>query len=357
MLRIPRLGHLGRALVVMGVATASIDARAASLHFAAAPSTVPFAAGPGSVAPKPINDFAKRSGAGILGADGLKLYRSKSYAEALEKFELANRLMRAPTLELHIARCHEKLGRLVEASETYLEASRFPLDRTSTQAFIQAVKSAELERVLIEPRIPKLRVLVSGPAGTNITVLLDNRVLPPELLDSLMPVNPGAHEVLVRRADLTVVEKTQIAEGQTARIQVRLPPLSEGVDPGPEVRASRERERMHTFAIASYAAGAGGLIAAGISGGFALSKAATLEDACPNRTCGAGVADGDLAAYDAARYATTAGLVLGGIGLAAGSVFLLLAPAAPAAKSEKVAASLQLSAWLRAGQVGVAGRF
>lgn len=356
-----RLRPLLRVVHTLGVVAAMLTGRGSDAE--AAPVFTPLQVGtrapssPGNPdAARPIDDFAKRGAARILGGDGLKLFQARKYAEALDKLERANRLVRAPTLELHIARCHEKLGHLVLAHEMYVEASRFPLDRTSSQAYFQAVRSAELEREVLQPRVPRLRVLVSGPHGVGLTVTLDDRLLPPELLDSLMPVDPGKHVVVVKRADITLLETADIAEATSARVQLRLPPLPEGADPGPAGRAQLEAERWQTLAITAYAIGAGGLIAAGVNGGIAVSKESELLAACPDRACPP-TAHGDADVYDATRYATTAGLVLGGLGVAAGSALLLFAPDPPNGERPSGANARGARPWLGLGQVGVMGRF
>ena len=355
MARLDSPAHIALPLVVVAAMLAGRSADASLAAMAVRLEAGTSAPGPAQAA-RPIDDFAKRSASRILGNDGLNLFHARKYAEALDKLERANRLMRAPTLELHIARCHEKLGQLVLAYEMYVEASRFPLDRTSSRAYLQAVKSAELEREVLRPRVPRLRVLVSGPHGVGITVTLDDRVLPPELLDNLMPVDPGKHAVVVKRADVSLVEKVDIAEATSARVQLRLPPLPEGADPGPEGRMQLEAERWQTLAISAYAIGAGGLIAAGVNGGIAVSKAAELEAACPERACPP-AAHASVDVYDATRYATTAGLALGGLGVAAGSMLLLFAPDPPKGESPGSKATRGARPWFGLGQVGVMGRF
>src|SRR4051812_30455373 len=76
-------------------------------------------------------DAAARSTARKLGQEAVKLYEAGDYARALEKFNTADSLVPAPTLGLYAARCLTKLGKVVEASERYLEVTRMQLDRGS----------------------------------------------------------------------------------------------------------------------------------------------------------------------------------------------------------------------------------
>lgn len=83
-------------------------------------------------------DEAAQSAARTLGLAALTLYDQGDYPRALEKFEQAYLVYKAPTLGLGAARCLVKLGKLVAASERYSEVARTELDPSATIAFRQA---------------------------------------------------------------------------------------------------------------------------------------------------------------------------------------------------------------------------
>jgi hypothetical protein len=271
-------------------------------------------------------DSKTRGAVRELANDGLKLYDAGNYAGALEKFTRANKLIPAPTLQVRIARSLEKLGRLVDASEMYLEAIRFKSDRSAPAQYAQAQKDAQTERDLLLPRIPKLRVLISGPVTDRTEILLDDKPLQTELIDTLLPVDPGKHQVRVRREDITVTKSASVPEASTARIEVVLPAIGQSVAAKAESTAATWR----AWTIASFAVGGAGLLTFGISGSVALVLKADLDKRCVDRTCPP-EAFGTLDSYDAAKTATTVGLVFGGVGIATGTTLLLVRPKPPPA--------------------------
>src|SRR5262245_48814497 len=84
------------------------------------------------------DDAQARITARRLGAEAVKLYDTGYYVAALEKFDAASSLLPTPTLSLYSARCLVKLGRLVEASERYLTATRMTLDKNAPSVMLRA---------------------------------------------------------------------------------------------------------------------------------------------------------------------------------------------------------------------------
>ena len=290
-----------------------------------------------------------RSAARKLGVEGIQLFDRGDYAAALDKFDRANALVPAPTLGVRAARCLAKLGRLVEASERYLEVIRSEIPAGSQWVHRRAQKDAEKERKELLPLIPSLEIVVSGPTGDGITVLLDGRELPPELVGVSSPTDPGDHEVRARRADVTVSEKVTVAEAASARVELKLPPLPPLPPPPPPPEPGFDWQAWTWVAVG---VGAGGLVAFGINGAIAVAQESDLEERCPARVCPPD-AHGAADVYDATRAATTVGLVVGGVGLVAAATLLLLAPDDD---SEATPAD-DVTAWIAPGGAGVRGRF
>ena len=91
-------------------------------------------------------DLEVKSAARKLGNEAQKLFDAGDYEAALEKFNLADSLVSAPTLGLRAARCLVKLGRLVEASERYLEVTRMHLDRSAPMVMRKAQVEAHINQ-------------------------------------------------------------------------------------------------------------------------------------------------------------------------------------------------------------------
>ena len=82
---------------------------------------------------------AERAAARDLFKEGDELQRAGKFADALDKFQRAERAYDAPTNVVRIAECQAALGRLVESAETYRSALRAPLPPGSPQAFQTAM--------------------------------------------------------------------------------------------------------------------------------------------------------------------------------------------------------------------------
>ena len=156
-------------------------------------------------------DFATKSAARKLGEEGIALFEKGQFAEALEKFNLAEQIVPAPTLGLRAARCLVQLGRFVEASERYLEVTRIELPQSQiTPAFRKAQADAVLERQDLLPLIPTLTIQISGPTDSTTMVFVDGEQIPTALVGQKRPIDPGVHEIEVRRSDTAVKKKVDI---------------------------------------------------------------------------------------------------------------------------------------------------
>jgi len=265
----------------------------------------------------PQVDWKTRSAARTLGVEGLQLMRKEAWAEAYDKLERAYSLYPVPTLGLATARCLDKLGRLVESAERYREVGSMEVAASDGFQQQRAVKAAQEERADLLPRIPNLEIMVRGDRGDGIEVLVDTERLPPELIDAAHPVDPGEYEVRVRRGDVTITESATVEEEETVRVVVKLPniPLPPLPPQGPD---------WHSWMWVGFGVGGGGLLTAIVNGSVAISMRGSLRDRCaPDGICPPSAHD-VVDGYDAARYASTIGFVVGGLGMAAGTVFFFL---------------------------------
>jgi tetratricopeptide (TPR) repeat protein len=207
--------------------------------------------------PRPAlaQDFATKSAARKLGEEGIALFEKKQFAEALEKFNLAEQIVPAPTLGLRAARCLVQLGRFVEASERYLEVIRLTMPQNQlTPAFRKAQADAVIERDDLVPLIPSLTISVRGPLGSDPKLFVDGEQIPTALLGQKRPIDPGVHEVELQRPDTKVKKKLDIVVKQSAVIELELPPLPAPKAPPPD-------PRWRTVAWIGMGLGAAGTIA------------------------------------------------------------------------------------------------
>lgn len=293
------------------------------------------------------NEVAARNTARKLGVEGLELFDKGDYEKALEKFNLANQLVPAPTLGVRIARCLAKLGRLVEASETYLEVTRQELPRGTPYVQKKAQAEAAEEREKLLPRIPTLTIEVVGPRGEDLRVLVDGDEMPAAMIGQKRPIDPGKHGISAVRPDTTVTREVTLAEGRTESISLELPPL-----PSAPPKPAAEDETFVTLGWIGIGVGAAG-VALGVGNGIAaMSKASDLEEVCGgDGTCPTSEAS-RVDSLDFTRVVSTTGFVVGAVGLAVGIPLLLLGKEGSGAPAQGT-----LTPWVGPTSAGLSGRF
>jgi hypothetical protein len=185
--------------------------------------TFPFAlllAAP-SASAQPV-DAATKSAARGVAEEALKLYDKGDYAGAYEKANRANELVHAPTMALLTGRCLEKLGRLVEASEKYLEASRAPLEPGASAAQKSAQTEADKARTALMPRIPSVELALDPPAP-DAQVMLDGKEVPAAMVGIKRPIDPGKHSVAVSRGGASANQDFTLRESDSVRVVLKAP--------------------------------------------------------------------------------------------------------------------------------------
>lgn len=311
----------------------------------------------------PVDDNT-RNAARNLAEQGRDAFDKSDFERARDLFHRAYELVQAPTLALFEARSLAKLGRLVEAEEAYLRAIRTPLRADSPEAFRKAVRDAEAEEVQLEPRVPKLVVILTGPGAKapELSVTLDRERVKSALLGVEMPVDPGNHQL---EAQLPGVEPTRvpftIVERERKTLELRVaapssaPVATASPTPGPtELRSPPEAPRSSWQRPTAFAAGGLGVAGLGvgvITGLMATSHHGKAEEQCPNNVCVAGSSGEDeVNSFRTLRTVSTVGYVVGAVGLVAGVTLLLTAPAQRPGRAS-------VSVFMNAGNAGVMGAF
>lgn len=320
-------------------------------------------------------DAPTRAAARKLATDGVAALQQGDAELGSQKLEKAFELLQAPSIALWSARALVKRGRLVEASERYLQAGRLPSSEGNEQAVqMQAQKDAARELAELNPRIPKLVVAVDGASPDEVTVSLDGKSVPSALLGEEQFANPGAHQVTGVRGAEHTDEAVTLVEAQSARVVLHFhqpaagalapsPAPTQTTPPSNPPKASgavssagtAEPGASHTLAFVALGVGAAGLLTGGITGIVALGKHSDLNDnpACHDGTCFDSV-QGDVDSFRTMRTVSSIGFIAGGVFVATGLV-LLLTSGPSQKKGEREAPQLALA--LTPGGASVAGSF
>ncbi|WP_146654211.1 tetratricopeptide repeat protein [Labilithrix luteola] len=142
-----------------------------------------------------MSESERKSAARAAYQEGVTLQDQGKAAEALTRFEAAQKLFDAPTHLLRIAECQALVGKLVEASETYETLIRKNLGPNPPDAFVQAQQQGQGELTPLRQRIPTLRVTVRPDPSQmqNLQVTANGTQMPNEVLGITRPVNPGVY--------------------------------------------------------------------------------------------------------------------------------------------------------------------
>lgn len=241
-----------------------------------------------------------------LGEQALDAHAHGRFAEAFERFETAEKIAHSPVLVLWMARSKRALGELVAARALYDRVATEELPADASAKWQSARDDARAELALLDKKIPHLRVELSGaPPRTSLEI--DGRAA---VAAEDVALDPGDHTVTATPPGAARIRRSvHLAEGDRPRTLTLRFGRSGSLVPGGVTLG---------VGLASLAAGA-------VTGGVALSLAASVKDHCVGQRCLAsdrGKADG----ADALARASTGLFIAGGVVSAVGVTLLVVRP-------------------------------
>ncbi|MFZ5890206.1 MAG: tetratricopeptide repeat protein [Myxococcota bacterium] len=323
-----------------------------------------------AAAPAAAQTDEQRAAARALATEGATAFNEGRFKDAADLFGRAESLVHAPPHLLFLARSYAKLGQFVRARETYIKITKEQIAPNSPQAFRDAQNSAQDELRAVEPKIAKLTIQITNAQDAqNLTVTVDGNPVPPVLIGVPQPVDPGEHRVeAVATGKRARAQMVALRDGERGAVTLQLEPDAGAVatpapgtgtatTAGATTAASTESAPLgqpaappapldqgpssgpNGMRIGSYVAFGVGAVGIGVGTIFLLrgaGKRSEADDAfkacaeasptgrCPQNSPGAKKTD-EL--DDQATSASTigvAGLVVGGVGVAAGVTLLVL---------------------------------
>ncbi|MBX3231465.1 MAG: hypothetical protein KIT84_24460 [Labilithrix sp.] len=271
-----------------------------------------------------------------------KLAAQGRYAEACPIFAESNRLDRGAGTMIHLANCYEKNKQSASAWATYKEAA------SAAQALNKKdwEKLAKERAAALEPKLARLTIKVDPSNHAKIEVTRDGVAVAKAIWGVSIPVDVGAHPIEAKapghkpfHTSATIVKDGETVELTIPRLEAEpepepappsepvpppavTPPLPPPAPP-PEPRGSSRR----TLGFIVGGVGVAGLAVGTVTGLMAIGKASDAKDVCP--TDGGCSSRSAVDAADSARTlgaVSTAGFIVGGVGLAAGAVLVFTAP-------------------------------
>jgi len=296
-------------------------------------------------------------------------------------------------------------GKLVEASELYHQVGLLPVSRGDREVQEAAQQEAAREREALLPRIPRLTVLVEGAAADQVQVTIDGASLANALIGAARPANPGQHTVVGTLGQQQVVEQVGLAEKERKSVTLRFrppgappaaPPASTAPAPGaaplpyappagavPPARAAPlpaappasapppryppasapatvdqspaadttpRGTLQRDIGRAGLAIGGIAVVFGAVTGLMERSVKSDLDDGgCVDAVCPDELTD-KVEKYNQLRQMSSIGFIVAAVGIPAGALLYLTAPATEPSGPE-------VQAFVGMGGAGVAGRF
>ncbi len=263
------------------------------------------------------------------------------YADACPKLEESLRLQEAIGTMLNLADCYERAGKLASAWSKYLEVS------SKARAAGQTAR-ARIGRERAAALAPKLSsLIVDVPGATHpdgLEVRRDGTVVGSAEWCVAIPADAGTHTIEASAPGRKPWSQTVVvADGATtARVTVadltplpvkqeELPTASAPVEPSSPLPVDVPSESAHAsgLKVAAVVVGGLGVVGVGLGTAFGLISRGDHDDAanaCPPPGPCANASGADLwrNAYHFGNASTVA-FVIGGVGLAAGTVMWVVA--------------------------------
>ena len=161
---------------------------------------------------------AEKETARTLLLSGREKRKAGQNKEALADFEKAHAIMHVPTTGLDLGKTQEALGLLVEARQTYLEASRVPKQANEAAAFENARREAKKLADGISPRLATLTVTVPKDAKVKI----DEDEISGSSIGVPLKVNPGKHQIVGSLGSDEKRTTVDLGEGESKSIELEL---------------------------------------------------------------------------------------------------------------------------------------
>lgn len=254
---------------------------------------------------------------------GYLLAQEGKCAEAIPHLTESLRLDPKAITIINLADCEEKVGKLADAMGHWVDARARA--RVENQRPIEEEATTRLGS--LEPRLARLTIHLSPTAPAGAFVERDGVVLGAPSIGIALPIDPGAHSVVVkapgreeRRTQLT------LAEGEVKRVDVEAGPAVAPSSPPaavpPTTNAASPTASTSPLVFVGFGVAAVGAAIGAVTGTMSLGAASDAERACPNLSCSATALD-DVATGRTLGTVSTVAFVVAGAAAALGTYALV----------------------------------
>jgi hypothetical protein len=236
-------------------------------------------------APRPVSAADRETARGLFDR-GVQAEQRGDLATAEALFRDANNLVHVPSTALFLARVLAKQGRLVEARDHALEATRAPVQKGEDPFQARCRADGAVLASDLEGRIPSLTIRLVGGDRTLTTLSIDGAPAPVLQTDAPRKLNPGSHTIVATSPGLpATTASVTLAEREAKEVVVVLGGAAPGVapplpPPPPPSRKTPKTLGPILLMAGGFGLGGASLIAGAVTGGLAVSRTNDLKERC-----------------------------------------------------------------------------
>ncbi len=241
-----------------------------------------------------------------------KFFEEGNYPECARLFAKAAKGYASPVIQYYWAQCTLETGELLRVIEL-LDAGLAMEIPKGLPHWVKAGRDAKKLRAEVIARIPKITVQLTGNAREDASVTIDGETAEANVA---LRVDPGEHQVQASANGELASRTIMVEEGETQTIKLVL-----ARENAPETTAADERNWVGPGV--SFALGGAALVVAVVTTALFVPAADELLAKCIDRRCPASELD-KLDSTMLIGNVSTAAWVLGGVGIAMGTLWILL---------------------------------
>jgi hypothetical protein len=162
-----------------------------------------------------------------LFVDGKALSADAHFAEACARFEASMTLFKASRtdvprvgVQLNLADCYETIGKTASAWVAFGEAAALARRVGDDRENLALQRQGALV-----PRLTRLRITIASPAIAGLAITRDGMSVEPSAFGVAVPVDPGAHTVMVEAPERIPWSSEVITSGEGETTTIAIPEL------------------------------------------------------------------------------------------------------------------------------------
>jgi len=267
---------------------------------------------------------AQNKDADRLFDEATKAFKDGNYSEACPKFEQSNKLDPGVGVQLWLANCYEKAGKIASAYRQYLAAEQLAIQVKDKD---QRDKVAHKHATDLEPRLAKLTIALPPSTVAGLVVKRDGEVV--KNAGEAEAIDPGSHLIEATAPGYKPWQsKVDVGDGSNTSITVAIE--KEASDQG-ETKSPIEASSPSFWTpmrIAGAIVAGAGVVGLGVGAAFGVMAKGNLDDSNAGNHCDAADTCDSIGLQlrsDAQgnALASTISFVAGGV-LAAGGITLMI---------------------------------